>query len=152
MFFVTVGVYCSINIEVGNSGVLQLAQYNDSWTEAWKYIVSTGERRTFGGNDVSLWQLYLIYANGPAIFGIPFQTFFGITLIATAAGVLKQLHKELIILTWVAMLGPFSWFMIFKDHSIHHTHMDYIVWYMPFMLYAPVLWGRIGHSLLSRSL
>jgi hypothetical protein len=95
-----------------------------------------------------------VYANGPAIhlFGFPirFQTFFGISLLATALGLLRHQQnlplRGLLIVTWMAMLGPFSWFIIFRDHSIHHTHMDYIVWYMPYMLFAGVLIAYVGYQ------
>ena len=42
--------------------------------------------------------------------------------------------KALIAATWISMLAPFTWFIIFKGHSYSHTHMDPITWYMPFCL------------------
>jgi hypothetical protein len=137
--------------------LLQLALYYHSWPEAWEYVIATGERRTLGANaadHISLRDLYRLYANGPAIhlfrFQIRFQTFFGISLLATALGLLRHQQNRplvgLLIVTWMAMAGPFSWFIIFKDHSIHHTHMDYIVWYMPYMLFAGVLIAYVGYQ------
>lgn len=42
---------------------------------------------------------------------------------------------------WVSITAPLSWFIIFKGHSYLHTHMNPIVWYMPFMLLGFVLTG-----------
>ncbi len=42
--------------------------------------------------------------------------------------------KALIITTWFSVLAPLSWFTLFKGHSYIHTHMNFIVWYMPFAI------------------
>ena len=56
----------------------------------------------------------------------------------------KEFYRRQIALTamlWVSFLAPLSWFVIFKGHSYIHTHMNTIVWYMPFMLLGFVLTG-----------
>lgn len=30
-----------------------------------------------------------------------------------------------------SLLGPLSWFVLAKQHSINHTHLNYMLWYMP---------------------
>jgi hypothetical protein len=45
--------------------------------------------------------------------------------------------------TWVSILAPLSWFIIFKAHSYIHTHMNYIVWQMPFVLFGSALCGVV---------
>jgi hypothetical protein len=47
----------------------------------------------------------------------------------------------LIAATWWSVLAPFSWFVIFKAHSAIHTHIDFIVWDMPFTLWIYALFG-----------
>jgi hypothetical protein len=42
---------------------------------------------------------------------------------------------------WVSLLAPVSWFVIFKGHSYVHTHMNHIVWHMPFMLLGATFTG-----------
>ena len=37
---------------------------------------------------------------------------------------------------WFAALAPLSWFVIFKAHSHVHTHMNFLVWQMPFTLFG----------------
>ncbi len=49
--------------------------------------------------------------------------------------------SALIITTWVSAAAPLSWFILFKAHSFVHTQMNYIVWQMPFTLYAFALCG-----------
>jgi hypothetical protein len=50
--------------------------------------------------------------------------------------------------TWFSVLAPLSWFAIFMSHSYVHTHMDFIVWQMPFTLFGFALCGLV----LSRTL
>ncbi len=48
----------------------------------------------------------------------------------------------LIIATWFSLLAPLSWFVIFKAHSYIHTHMNCIVWHMPFTFFGFALCGQ----------
>jgi len=50
-------------------------------------------------------------------------------------------QKALTATLWVSLIAPLSWFVIFKGHSAIHTHMNPIVWYMPFMLFGFILTG-----------
>jgi len=51
---------------------------------------------------------------------------------------LKQGQKQiaLVLTTWFSILAPLSWFIIFKQHSYTHTHMNFIVWQMPFIFFC----------------
>jgi hypothetical protein len=42
--------------------------------------------------------------------------------------------RALTITTWISILAPLSWFLIFKSHSVLHPFLDYLVWYMPTLL------------------
>jgi hypothetical protein len=55
----------------------------------------------------------------------------------------KQCSIALIIATWFSILAPLSWFVIFKAHSYIHTHMNYIVWQMPFTLLGFAVCGLV---------
>lgn len=57
-------------------------------------------------------------------------------------------NKALIITTWFSIIAPLSWFVIFKGHSYIHTHMNFIVWYMPFCLFGYASIGSVFYSLL----
>ena len=51
----------------------------------------------------------------------------------------RKKTNALLITTWVSILAPLSWLVIFKQHSYIHTHMNFIVWYMPFALLGFVI-------------
>lgn len=51
--------------------------------------------------------------------------------------------KALLASILFSILSPLSWFIIFKQHSVGHTHLDYIVWYMPFLLLGFVALGQL---------
>ena len=38
-----------------------------------------------------------------------------------------------IIVTWISILAPFSWFYIFKPHAYLHSHLCHFMWYLPFI-------------------
>jgi hypothetical protein len=52
-------------------------------------------------------------------------------------------HQQiaLVAMLWVSLLAPLSWIIIFKGHSYVHTHMNHIVWHLPFMLLGATLTG-----------
>ena len=49
--------------------------------------------------------------------------------------------NALLVATWFSVLAPLSWFVVFKAHSFIHTHMNYVVWQMPFTLFGFALCG-----------
>jgi hypothetical protein len=59
----------------------------------------------------------------------------------------ERRNVALIAALWVSLAGPFSWFIIFKSHSYVHTHMNYIVWYMPFALLGFALCGAVAGAI-----
>ncbi|MFV1988743.1 MAG: hypothetical protein ACC682_15835 [Gemmatimonadota bacterium] len=52
-------------------------------------------------------------------------------------------YTALMVATWVSILAPLSWFTVFKSHSFVHTHMNNIVWHMPFAFLAFALIGAV---------
>lgn len=54
-----------------------------------------------------------------------------------------DIDKSLLITTMFSLLCPLSWFIVFKQHATEHPHLDYIVWYMPFLLFGFLLIGRV---------
>jgi hypothetical protein len=55
--------------------------------------------------------------------------------------VFRRQQTALSVMLWISMLAPLSWFVIFKGHSYIHTHMNSIVWHMPFMLLGATFVG-----------
>lgn len=58
--------------------------------------------------------------------------------------------RALLWTTWVALLAPLSWLVAFKAHSYEHTHMNFIVWQMPFSFFGFALCGAAGELLARR--
>lgn len=44
--------------------------------------------------------------------------------------------KAMFITFWISIIPPLSWLILFKGHSFVHTHMNAIVWSMPFLLWG----------------
>lgn len=57
---------------------------------------------------------------------------------------------NLSIATWISVLAPFSWYVIFKGHAYSHYHINYITWFMPFCLFGLALVGTALSFLFSR--
>ena len=53
----------------------------------------------------------------------------------------KRRNIALVFATWVSILAPLSWFVLFKAHSFIHVHMNYIVWQMPFTIFGFAVCG-----------
>jgi hypothetical protein len=58
-------------------------------------------------------------------------------------GIERSRCTALIITAWFSILAPVSWYLIFKAHSYIHTHMDFIVWQMPFTFFGFALCGLV---------
>ena len=53
----------------------------------------------------------------------------------------QKRYNALIWTTWFSILAPLSWFVIFKAHSYVHTHMNFLLWQMPFTLFGFAIIG-----------
>lgn len=56
----------------------------------------------------------------------------------------------LIAATWYSLFAPLSWFVIFKKHSFIHTHVNPMVWQMPFTLLGLAVCGFVIIELFKR--
>ena len=56
----------------------------------------------------------------------------------------------LIAATWYSIFAPLSWFVIFKKHSFIHTHVNPMVWQMPFTLLGLAVCGFVIIELFKR--
>jgi hypothetical protein len=46
----------------------------------------------------------------------------------------KNIERRLVGITWFSIAAPFSWFILFKEHAHIHKHIDFFIWYCPFLL------------------
>lgn len=56
----------------------------------------------------------------------------------------------LIAATWYSIFAPLSWFVIFKKHSFIHTHVNPMIWQMPFTLLGLAVCGFVITELFKR--
>ena len=61
----------------------------------------------------------------------------------------RQRYFALLYTTWFSILAPLSWYIVFKAHSHVHTHMNYIVWQMPFTLFGFAVCGLATRGVFS---
>jgi hypothetical protein len=62
----------------------------------------------------------------------------------------KNLLVNLSVTTWISILAPFSWYVIFKGHAWSHSHINYITWFMPFCLFGLAMAGATISSLIEK--
>lgn len=55
----------------------------------------------------------------------------------------RRMLLSIIITTWLSVIGPLSWFLIFKGHAYIHRGLDMIVWHMPFVFFGFMMTGYI---------
>lgn len=61
----------------------------------------------------------------------------------------KNIDRKLIFTTWFSILAPLSWLILFKEHAHIHPHIDFFVWYCPFLLLLLILISLAITKLLS---
>ena len=116
------------------------------------------------GNVLGTTHYYQPSSNQWVSLDIPKLSYSWLILLFLAASVLLFFFRKkqqddlqiknslsLIATTWFAFLAPRSWFVIFKAHSYVHTHMNFIVWQMPFTLFGFAVCGLLLQTLLTRS-
>lgn len=145
--------------------LLLLIQLRDSfgnWGEAFHHIVfsytkhNTGtpnmevSKMTFGETLKFYFTTDMFYTPYFSSLRFSFGTFTIITLVLcfllyffqtrfTIANTKK--YRSLVISSLISLIGPYSWYIFFPAHAAINTAFDSIVWYMPFLLFAFVVWG-----------
>jgi hypothetical protein len=49
---------------------------------------------------------------------------------------IKSNINALLITTWLSMLAPLSWYYLASGHSYIHTHINFVLWSVPFSFFA----------------
>ena len=139
---------------------LQIAQVEGSMSRGLLYLQQRFIFRTYpteknssgnipqyikNGNDIPISKLINEYMADTAVsilikdkyYSFSFKLFLIIFTVSSTIIFIVSKNMRLIALTittWVSILAPLSWFVIFKSHSIVHPFLDYLVWYMPTLL------------------
>lgn len=113
------------------------------------------------GRDASRWfviEQYLRgYINGPrisetlALWPPTFLSAIAILAIITAFKAFNLIKSKsdrdrimtaAILASWAGLIAPLSWFILAKQHAFIHTHVNYILFYVPFLTLLLALIGR----------
>lgn len=70
---------------------------------------------------------------------LPFLIIIGIGVICSFFLYRKNIERRLVLTTWFSITAPLSWLILFKQHAHIHPHIDFFVWYCPFLLLLIVL-------------
>ena len=107
--------------------------------------------RTVGVGQISPERLELlsvinVYFNDQAIkftesIRVNFKSLFIIHLIAVIFLIFIRKYKALIVASFVAFLVSLSWIVFFRQHAAVHTHIDPIIWYLPYFFFAYAIVG-----------
>lgn len=153
--------------------ITQIRVVTGSFAEGIEYIISSYTRRSFSADDAFAHYTYSFifkkYLKGSMFqwdflsrdaFAFHFVYLILIILILSVAVYyfsknMNQFRKNcnlaLLVTTLVSAIAPLSWFIVFKQHSANHFHLDYIIWYMPFLLLGFIIIGE-GASLIFNKL
>ncbi|MBL0702539.1 MAG: hypothetical protein JJV95_00965 [Sulfurospirillum sp.] len=159
--------------------IMQLYTATHSITKAWDMILARILVRTYGSvseNSVyyksltaSVFEVYHKYFNGIAIefqnfidfrffHSVRYEDLLWLFLLATVFSFtyfksIKDNHRKLLALsfaTWFSFLAPMSWYTLAKGHSYIHTHINYVLWHLPFTLFGFALVGFVAYLLLTQ--
>lgn len=146
----TLGVLC-----------VQIAAVDGAFLAGVRHILSCLARRTYGDPskypqisaalNANALQVVAIYLKETFLGAVRYSHLIAVFAMASAylhlvarrepVGDRRRRAHALIFATWFSILAPLSWFVVFKAHSFHHPHADFIVWQMPFTLYGFALCG-----------
>lgn len=140
--------------------VTQIKALEGHFSDGINHIVESFTKRTETA-EASLWEVVMMYLKGDFLniggnmyiyFGVLFLIFLVLTLIVSFLQKNNNHIKALAITFGFSVLAPLSWLIIFKQHSFEHPHMDYIVWYIPFILYGYSIVGILVASCFKKSI
>lgn len=135
--------------------VVQIKMLTGSWLSGFEHIIDSFVKRSAYGesSDFKVLDIVLMYFKGEALYyeGIHFPSisfgFLFLLISCASGGILYMSPKQadhgiqiksraLVLTTFISVLAPLSWVVIFSEHAFTHSHIDYIVWYMPYLLYG----------------
>jgi hypothetical protein len=101
-------------------------------------------------------QILIKYVSGDAFSwikpNVPFV--FLLSLIVVSGFYLLKIdfkkHKAIVFATWFSIVAPLSWFFLFIQHSNIHYHLNFIVWYIPFLPLGVLCFGILINIFIER--
>lgn len=65
---------------------------------------------------------------------IPFIILISAGALSSVILLIKKKEKKLVGVTWFSAAAPLSWLILFKEHAHIHKHIDFFIWYCPFLI------------------
>lgn len=65
---------------------------------------------------------------------LPFAVLIVTGIICSVILYRKNTERRLVGITWFSAMAPLSWFILFEEHAHIHKHIDFFIWYCPFLL------------------
>ena len=139
-----------------------------NFSQGLAYILETVNRRVLVNDpnlpsiyaeakNASTWSILKVYLSESYFDRLRVPYYAVIVLFAIVSAAQTWLEKimparstegiALVAATWFSLLGPLSWYIIFKSVAYFHTHMNYLPWHMPFTLFGFGLCGFFVQSL-----
>lgn len=151
--FMKEAIWISLGIFIGMSLMFLLIAIqikiaeDSSISDGFNYLMERFVLRTTGENTIPPEQLKLRtilnqYFNTYAIrqrwigVEISFKSLVLCHIISSFMLLIFKQFKNITITSWLAFLVSISWLVLFRQHSAVHTHINPIIWYLPYMFFA----------------
>ncbi|MGQ0286878.1 hypothetical protein ACT2CV_06710 [Pasteurellaceae bacterium 22721_9_1] len=141
----------------------QLMYYSGGFKNAKAVLMSIILKRTHGNPDdftynatlayslkTDLFSVLVLYIKKQLVFGVSAGSIIlGVLIISLLNVVLMRTHPlkknnyAFLASLWLSLLAPLSWYILAKGHSHIHHHINYLLWYVPFLLLVS---AYIGYS------
>ncbi len=83
---------------------------------------------------------------------IPFGLFFLLGLLCCIFIFIKiKKLRNLALIAKLSFLAPASWLIIFREHGHVHTHVDFMIWYFPYLLFCFLLIGLTFQFIINKN-
>ncbi len=109
------------------------------WSVLWTYIADDTAISVFNMNFLAIIALFAAFT----------LLFFGVDRGRRLSPEKRGKAYALMGATWVSLLSPVSWFLIFKGQAYIHTFTNYLAWHMPFTLFGFAFCGYVLQCLLA---
>ncbi|MQP51417.1 MULTISPECIES: hypothetical protein [unclassified Flavobacterium] len=143
----------------------QLKQLKGSFSEGINHIIYSYNLRTSSviiegktaeiSNNMYV-QILIKYLSGDIFSWIKPNVPFVLLLILIFCSCLLLLkidfkkYKAIVFSTWFSIIAPISWFILFIQHSSIHYHLNFIVWYIPFLPLGVLCLGILANIFIER--
>lgn len=136
--------------------ICQIRLLDGNWSDAFNHIIISFIKRSIYSNSIynnidilDVIKLFFnykyIYYGDNQLFTIPYYIPIIATLILSLYFLINKNRLKnaciypLAMTTLISITSVLTWIIIFKQHAATHFMIDYIIWYMPFLLYGYVL-------------